>query len=99
MTQISITELEFRTVYQPIHNHLTEYAPIDWGDGFGTMFETFGKELEFVRSQATGYVWTYLSSDGYDCVVSGYHFVNRLGYFVTQVPVSAGEFVLVELEP
>jgi hypothetical protein len=51
----------------------------------GTMFETFGPEVDFVRSQPPENVWTLLDCDGKLIVADGYHFVNRLGYYVTEV--------------
>lgn len=31
-------------------------------------------------------VWTQIDSDGEVIIVSGIHFVNRLGYWITEVP-------------
>ncbi|MFN0132768.1 MAG: hypothetical protein ACKVW3_09615 [Phycisphaerales bacterium] len=50
------------------------------------MFETFGPEFEFVRSQPPCRVWTLIDTDDGPCVVSGMHFVNRLGYLVSRDP-------------
>lgn len=98
MQSISITEDEFTLMYRPIRNHLDQNAAFDWGDGFGTMFETFGNELEFVRSQPANCIWTFISADGYDKITSGYHWVNRVGYFVSAEPVPHGLTVEVELD-
>lgn len=96
MQTISITEDEFVEVYRPIRNHLDPYAAFDWGDGYGTMFETFGEEFDCVISQPPATIWTYLSGDS-DTIVSGFHFVNRLGYFISREPVPEGICVLVPL--
>lgn len=88
MQQKQITEDEFIRVYRPIHNHLDRNAAFDWGDGFGTMFETYGKELSFVRSQPANCIWSFVSADGCDLILSGYHRVNRLGHFVSYRPVA-----------
>ena len=53
------------------------------------MFETFGVELGYVLATADlkpNHVWTLVEGDGGTYVVNGYHLVNRIGYFVTQVP-------------
>lgn len=53
----------------------------------GRMFETYGEELEFVLKIANsepGRVWTWLDCDGEMVVGSGYHLVNRMGYFITE---------------
>ena len=69
--------------YKPIQNRL-----VDNGSWNGTLFETYGAELNYIRELATDNskkVWTLLETDGKQYVVAGYHFVNRLGYFVTEV--------------
>ena len=95
---ILITEDGFVNVYQPILNHLDPSAGFDWGEGRGTLFETFGDELSFVRLQAPETIWTLLSVDGCEFIVSGYHFVNRLGYFICKIPVERGIKVEVPLD-
>lgn len=53
----------------------------------GRMFETYGEELDYVLSIANsepGRVWTWLDCDGEMVVGSGYHLVNRVGYFITE---------------
>ena len=95
--EIQLSEDEFAALYQPIANHLNPNAPFDWGQGYGTIFETFGEELKYVRSQPPSTVWTFLSGDG-DVIVSGYHLVNRVGYFICRVPVGADTSVSVALD-
>ena len=95
---ITLTEDHFVKEYQPILNHLDPGASFDWGEGHGTLFETYGDELSFVRSQAPETIWTLLSVDGCDTIVSGYHFVNRLGYFICRVPVERGITIEVPLD-
>lgn len=59
-------------------------------DGRMIMFETYGKDLEFVKTMLCSKpqnVWTLLDDgEGFDLIVAGYHYVNRLGYFITEVP-------------
>jgi hypothetical protein len=50
------------------------------------MFETYGEELDFVCTQDNKYVWTWIQGDMSDLIVAGYHYVNRLGYYITEVP-------------
>lgn len=73
---------DFVEKYKPVKNHLDENAAFD-----GTMFETFGDEVQHVVKIANANptrVWTFLSGDG-DYIVSGYNLVNRVGYFLTEV--------------
>ena len=72
--------------YKPIVNHIDNNASFDNGDG-GLMFETYGDEVEFVKSQSPDKIWMYGDGDdGAGYLWSGWGFVNRIGYFVTEVP-------------
>lgn len=69
-----------------VSNHIDPNASFD-----GDMFETYGDEVVYVcdRSNAPdteNTVWTYI--DGLDgtYVINGYHYVNRIGYFITKKP-------------
>ena len=73
---------EFVETYKPISNHLDGNASFD-----GLMFETYGAEVEFVKSQSPDKIWMYGDGDdGGSYIWSGWGFVNRLGYFITEVP-------------
>jgi hypothetical protein len=74
---------EWFDTYKPIPNHIDERgASFD-----GYMFETYGAEVEFVKKAHPDHVWMYGSGDdGGTFVWSGWGFVNRLGYFITEVP-------------
>lgn len=84
---LEISESIFTSLFPLLPNHLNEHASIDWGDGFGSMFETYGKEWEFVYSQPVSHVWTLVDSDEGLLIVSGRAFVNRIGYFVSRTAV------------
>lgn len=53
----------------------------------GKMFETFGDEVAFVKAQPVDRIATLLDCDGGLYIVPGYHFVNRVGYFVAKAPL------------
>ncbi len=75
--------------YKPIVNHLDSNASFDNGEG-GIMFETYGDEVSFVKEQPEAHIWMYGSGDdGGTYVWNGWGFVNRLGYFITEVPCPA----------
>ena len=65
--------------FKPIKNTFDDNASFD-----GIMFETYGEELDFVRSHYTDHIWTYVDGDGGTYIINGYHLVNRIGYFVTE---------------
>jgi len=92
---VEITEDEFERQYPLVSNHLNLHASWACGDsGRGCLFETFGEELAFVRQHAPATIWTLIDGeDGELYVVSGFRFVNRLGYLLSAVPVPAGVMV------
>ena len=90
-----LTYNEWEDSFKPIHNPSS-----DDPDFWGCMFETFGKDLEEVKQYQNNQIWTLVDNNpnsSYLDVVSGFHLVNRMGYFVTEVPWT--EEVLVSNEP
>lgn len=68
--------------YKPIKNHLNDNAAFE-----GILYETYGDEVEYVRTYGVTFpnrIWTLVEEDGEMAILSGYHHVNRLGYFITQ---------------
>ena len=87
-TQIEMSEDEFDDKYPLIKNHLNPNAGWACDEGPGCLFETYGEELEFVRQQDPRTVWTLVDGDdGDQYLTNGFHFVNRIGYLVSTVPV------------
>lgn len=51
----------------------------------GCMYETYGKELDYVKNVPQGRVWTIIdNNDGWFGIVAGCHWVNRIGYLITE---------------
>ncbi len=63
--------------FKPKQNHF---------NGQGQMYETYGEEYEYIKSLDPKYVWTYLDGDMASIIVTGVAYVNRLGYYVCEVP-------------
>jgi hypothetical protein len=101
---IKMTELEFENKYTPQINHIERaMADVSVADedicAFnGCMYETFGKELEYVMEMAKqNRVVTIIDGDteinefgeDYNPVyyVSGFHHVNRFGFLVVDKPL------------
>lgn len=78
-----LTYEEWSAKYKPIKNYLV--------DDDTTSFETYGVELEFVCKQPNATVWTEMDGDDGVYIVAGYHLVNRLVYYVTEVPWTDSE--------
>lgn len=81
-------ELEYWELkYKPIMNHID---PTNYDK-----FETYGEELRYVMAQDPKCIWTLVDGDdGNLYIVDGYHLVNRVAYFVTEVPFD-GDFLAV----
>ena len=101
---VELTEEQFEAKYTPQINHLERaLAPKNIADEdicsfSGTMYETFGEDLEYVKEMAKqNRVVTIIEGedeegeDGEEHSVmfysSGMHFVNRIGYLVTSKPL------------
>lgn len=93
MTQI--TYEEWLDSYKPTQNHLIKDASYE-----GMLFETYGEELAYVHAKKDQWlVWTLVEDDdGNNAIVSGYHYVNQLGYFVCENPVNPKNFIEVREE-
>ena len=85
MTQ-EMTQEQWASKFKPITNHIQPTSNFD-----GAMFETYGDELEFVKAAGANRVWTLLVVDGKGYITSGMHFVNRMGYFIAEVPYEGDE--------
>jgi|GEM_PF-2890751 len=97
-TFIALTEDEFDAHYTPISNHLDANASWSYDEAPGCLFETYGAELEFVRQQAPGTIWTVVDGEDDDMyIVSGYHLVNRIGYLVTREAAPEGTCIEVRI--
>lgn len=78
---------EFIEIYKPIKNHIIQDTSYN-----GYMFETFGKEIDYIvklanKPESKQYVWTLLEcADEEQYIVPGYFLINRLGYFITEIP-------------
>ena len=92
-TFIEMTEDEWFETYKPIKNHIDIHSSFD-----GHMFETYGDEVEFVKAQDENRIWMYGDGDdGGSYVWSGWHYVNRIGYFITEVPCPADTTIQVQI--
>ena len=74
-----LTFEEFETQFNLIQNPFVKDGL--W-DNCG--FETFGEALEFVKAQPQSTIWTAIEENDSLFVVSGYRFVNRLYYLISQ---------------
>jgi hypothetical protein len=97
---IELGEEEWFNTYKPIINHLDPNASFQTDEGVGYMFETYGDEVEFVKKQNPNCIWTYGDGDdGGGYIWSGWHLVNRIGYFITEVPFPDNTIIQIQINP
>ena len=93
MNNIVITENEFEERFTMLKNHFYN-DPNDCSFN-GCLFETYGEERDFVNDAVLGtmkkkHLWTIIEGDDGNTLyyVSGYHVVNRMGFFFTEEEVT-----------
>ena len=89
--QVSLTWSEFVEQFKVMPNHLSK-------DPDQQMYETYGEEVEYVNTIPNDRVWTYLDTDGGSVTTNGFHYVNRIGYFITTLPAEEDTEYEIDLE-
>jgi hypothetical protein len=73
----------FNKLFTITPNHFQSkegYEPVE-------MFETYGEEVDYAWEMSKqNRCWTILDCDGKLYLNAGYHYVNRLGYIITDQP-------------
>lgn len=90
---------EWLKTYKPIYNHIDNNASFQDETGQGIMFETYGDEVAFVKSMNPAKIWTYGDGDdGGGYIWSGWSFINRIGYFITEVPCPENTEIQIQVD-
>ena len=80
-----LAEEDFYAQYSLIPNHINPSAGWSFDGTRGCLFETYGDEFAFVRRYDPRQVWTLVDGDDGDLyLISGLHFVNRVGYLLSR---------------
>jgi hypothetical protein len=58
-------------------------------------FETYGDELEYVAQQDERHIWTEMDGDNGVYIVNGFHYVNRIQYYITNKPWNDGDDICI----
>ena len=86
-----MTQSEWEERFKPQENHLVT--------GNELMFETYGEELDYVLSKDNHYVWTMVQGEMSLLLVPGIGIVDRLGYYVCEIPwKDSSEVVVLSLD-
>ena len=83
-----MTESEWADKYRPIENRFRND---------GSAFETYGVELDYVCLQPHSTVWTEIDGDEGVYIVSGYHLANRIQYYITEIPWTDEDDIIITL--
>jgi len=74
----------FYAIAQPINNPFKKGADTDLER---MKFDLSPEELEFVKQYGDRFIYTLIdNNEGWFGVSTGYHYVNRVGYFIASVP-------------
>ena len=73
---------EFFEQHKPIDNHIVGVENAVYN---GKMFETFGEEYREIIRTPKEKLWTIVETDTGMVLLPGYHYVNRMGYFITEI--------------
>lgn len=81
------------------HEWAEKYKPVL----FSIEGEVFPEQpKEFEHNELKNYnplcVWTALSGSDWDEIHSGWHYVNRTAYHITEIPIEQGEEIIVIVE-
>ena len=69
---------EWEAKFKPKQNHISKFE--------SKMYETYGEEYDYIKSLDPKYVWTNVQGDMSDLLVAGVAWVNRLSYYVCEIP-------------
>ena len=70
---------------------ISKYKPVMENNSI-KMYETYGEEFDFVKTVEPRKVWTTLAEDNDIFVESGYRWVNRICYIITEIPWEEGRY-------
>jgi hypothetical protein len=77
--------------YKPVKNHFRNHDEYS--------FETYGEEVEYIKSMHPNFIWTWVDGDMCSLIVAGYAYVNRLSYYITENPwQDENDYVLLSVE-
>lgn len=76
---------------------IQQYKPISDMSGNPIMYETYGEDLEIIQKQQPEYIWTWVDGGDYSIITNGFHYVNRLNYYICTVPCDPVKIMQVDL--
>ena len=92
----TITEDQFFEQYKPVRNPNADESEAFNGtmfDNYRDAFDALGEDRLFSQNG-----WTLTEENDVRVIQSGFHYVNRLGYFITENPFDPADEIVVTLD-
>lgn len=87
----SFTEMDF-------DSWVDKYRPIkDKFEDGPRQFETYGADWDIIRNTDPRYIWTWIDGGDYSLIINGVGLVNRLVYYITEVPWEDGQVIQIDM--
>jgi len=71
--------------YRPIEN-THESASWEYEDGKQYLFNAYGEDGSFLANANENNIWSFVDGEDGTYIIPGYHRLDCIGYFVTEVP-------------
>jgi hypothetical protein len=93
--EFSMNVDDWMAKFKPVKNLLATDDSFD-----GCLFDTSPEELKLVREANPKCVWTLLDWEDGRVITNGCQYVNRMGYFISEVPFDSegGRYLEVQVE-
>lgn len=76
---------------------IEQYKPHLDSDGNPLAYETYGDDYDYIADIDNEYVWTWTDGGDYSVITNGFSYVNRLNYYVCNVPCDTNILVQIDL--
>ena len=67
-----------------------KFKPVE-RDKDNILWETYGDDYEIVTNTLPDRIWTLVDCNGKCYIIPGWHYVNRMNYFITEKPWKDGQ--------
>lgn len=85
---LTLTVDEWADTYKPTRNPNNNWSD----DLMYNAFETYSPDLDKVIAQNDDFIWTEVDGDDGVYIVAGYALVNRIQYYICEVPRTTDKF-------
>ena len=76
--------------------HITEDEWVEKYNPSDELLETYGDEHKKILETDISFIWTLVETDGEPSIVSGFSFVNRIGFYISEVSHDIEDMIIVD---